>query len=60
MLREMGLEDVEGAKEKGNMPGYIIATYGTDSPVMTEEEVKALKEWFEAGGGKTAAETETS
>jgi hypothetical protein len=62
LLQEFGLQDAEGnevgtaARTKGSLAGYIVATYGTDLSVLTEDEVSALKEWFANGGGKTDAE----
>ncbi len=61
-LRDLGLADAEGqpagaaARSRGSLTGLMIATYGTDESFLTEDEVRALREWFDAGGGRTDAE----
>ncbi len=56
MLDEEGAEPGSKATKSLSLTGRIMATWGTDKSVLTEGEVRALKEWFENGGGKTDEE----
>jgi hypothetical protein len=52
LLAEFDMDE-DSALQAGSLTGYIIATWGTDKSVLTEDEVTALKDWFDNGGGKT-------
>jgi hypothetical protein len=62
ILREAGMADAEGealgtaAMRKGSLAGCIAAAHGSDKPKLTDDEIRALKQWFDNGGGKTATE----
>lgn len=56
LLREMGIIDAEGNSTpaaKSSLTGHIMTRHGTDEPALTGDEIHALKEWFDNGGGKT-------
>ena len=47
--------DKVGAKASslGSLAGYVVARYGkADDKTLNAEEVEALKEWFDNGGGQ--------
>lgn len=53
------LQDIlssDPAAGKNSLSAHIIASHGTDKPILTGNEIQALEEWFNNGGGKTAAE----
>ena len=62
ILQDMGLTDSDGqqpgdmAASKGSLTGLIMARHNTSNLVFTEDEIRALKEWFDNGGGKPPAE----
>jgi hypothetical protein len=41
------------ANLSGSLVGYIIAVHGTEKAALTDDEVVALREWYESGGGRT-------
>ncbi|KAK1761519.1 hypothetical protein QBC47DRAFT_409529 [Echria macrotheca] len=43
--------------KSGSLVAHIIRDWGTKETLLTEQEVRDLKEWFVNGGGKTDAET---
>jgi len=55
LLAELDLAD-GGAWRTGSLAAHIIKTWGTDKSALTQDEVDALKEWYDNGGGKTAEE----
>jgi len=55
LLQELDLAD-GGAWKAGSLTGHIIETWGTDKSALTQDEIVALKEWFDNGGGKTDEE----
>ena len=52
LLREHEMQDKDSespgtaASAKGSLAGYIAATYGTEKSALTEDDVVALKQWF--------------
>jgi len=37
----------------GSLVAHIVRDWGTEGTLLTEEEVRELKEWFANGGGRT-------
>jgi hypothetical protein len=58
MLKELGMVDAIGEKdygkraaEKGSLAAFIIASFETERPALTNGEIKELREWFASGRG---------
>ena len=59
ILKEADLTQVEDIRDQyeGSLSGYVILKHTNEvgesvQPVLTEEEIKELKEWFAKGGSR--------